>query len=279
MNDLSRALTLLICLSVMVTAAEGEFWHGDFTGDSTRVFLPDAPLLETADPGSPVIARLPMGITAHVTSSAGDVILPDGTPSYMYEVSASCQGRDLQGYMPYTSLAMASLELRSGLLFMFSVTAYDTSTAFWSGSMRIVDGNEIVASYDFRPPDGGFGQIPYSYCVRALPLDPGGLDQVQDLIQLSFIYEACGFLNRDMLVVWTGDSMFQGPNADSQFEAGIYSYNENFVLPSDSGGMAGTVIVRGTLMEWDESIEDYTQSSSTDEIYVWDGTEFIPEQL
>lgn len=44
---------------------------------------------------------------------------------------------------------------------------------------------------------------PYDYSVRRTLLDPSGLEGVSRLVQLSFIYEACGYLNRNFLVAVT----------------------------------------------------------------------------
>lgn len=94
------------------------------------------------------------------------------------------------------------------------------------------------------------------------------------MIELSFIYEACGYENRDVLFAWTGTDLYMGPHASSMFEAGIFHYNETFVFPSDSGGVENEVRVTRIAEEWDEEIEGYVETERTTATYTWNGKVF-----
>jgi hypothetical protein len=188
-------------------------------------------------------------------------------------------GQDISGYMTGSALAMTSLELSPGTLFMFNVTGFDSTEFRFGSSARVLVNGEVADEIDFRPVGGGTGQSPYDYNIRSLPLDPGELDGMMNLIQLSFIYEACGYLNRDVLFAWTGSQLVMGPDADSQFEASEYRYIETFVTPSDSAGVPGMVRVRKEISQWDEENDDYTLEESDFTDYPWNGTGFVfPEE-
>ncbi len=83
-------------------------------------------------------------------------------------------------------------------------------------------------------------------------------------------------MNRDVLFAWTCDEFIMGPEADSQFEAGIYHFNQTFIIPSDSTGVSDEVTVLTSVEEWDEGIENYIETERFFEVYRWNGSEFIP---
>jgi len=272
----AAAITLFLSLTLL-PGLRADYWHSDFTDDRTFVFSGSSPIYSSPDTGSEIVVETPAGTEVQISGSAGEVVLDSGFNTYWYQVNAVLSGTEYSGYMPGSSLAMTALQLGADTLFMFSVTGNDPDYGLRS-SARVLAAGSVLDEVEFRPVDGGFGQVPYRYSVRSLPLDPDGLQYIRDLVELSFIYEACGFLNRDILFAWTGEKLIMGPEADSQFEASEYRFIEGFVLPSDSGGSPGTVRVQTTISEWDEGTEDYivTDSYSTD--HDWTGTEFVSEE-
>ncbi|MBN2586733.1 MAG: hypothetical protein JXA64_05980 [Candidatus Fermentibacteraceae bacterium] len=274
---MKKAATIVLFLSwTLLPGLRADYWHGDFTDDRTFVFSGNSPIYSSPDTGSEIVVETPAGTEVHISGSAGEALLDGGFMTYWYQVRAVLSGIEYSGYMPGSSLAMTAMQLGADTLFMFSVTGSDPDYGFRS-SARILSAGMVLDEVEFRPVDGGFGQVPYSYSVRSLPLDPEGLQDIRDLVELSFIYEACGFLNRDILFAWTGERLIMGPEADSQFEASEYRYIEDFIMPSDSGGSPGTVMVRTTISEWDEEIDDYVVKDSYSTDHGWTGAEFESE--
>lgn len=270
--------TLFIAVALVSSSLcllRADYWHGDYVDDSTMVFVREAALYSAPHLDSLVTGGLPMGTPVEVRGSSGEVTLEGGITTYWYQITALLQDGEQTGFVPGTSLAMTSLRLGQDTTFMFSVTGYDPSTMEFSSSARVVADGSVLDDVVFRPVDGGFGPAPYSYSVRSLPMDPGGLTGIREMVELSFIYEACGFPNRDMAFAWTGEELVMGPQANSQFEASAYRFIETFVTPSDSGGIPGGIRVLTTISEWNESTEDYdvTESYFTD--YRWSGEEFL----
>jgi hypothetical protein len=269
----AAAIALFLFLTLL-PGLRADYWHGDFTDDRTFVFSASSPIYSSPDTGSEIVVETPAGTEVRVSGSAGEIVLDSGFNTFWYHVSAVLSGTEYSGYMPGSSLAMTALQLGADTLFMFSVTGNDPDYGFQS-SARVLASGMILDEVEFRPVDGGFGQVPYRYSVRSLQLDPDGLQHIRDLVELSFIYEACGFLNRDILFAWTGEKLIMGPEADSQFEASEYRFIQGFVMPSDSGGSPGTVRVQTTISEWDEEIDDYVVTDSYSADYGWTGTGFL----
>jgi len=89
-------------------------------------------------------------------------------------------------------------------------------------------------------------------------------------------YEACGYDNPDILVVWTGNGLVIGPTADSVSEAGVFNVRSSFVLPSDNEGVKGEVqVVTTTRTEYSEQAKDYTKRESQTRSFSWDGKRFL----
>jgi len=256
------------------SAVQGDYWYGDFTDDRTVVFSNTAVILSYPDIDCSQGMRLPMGTELDITGSSGEDNLPDGMPFYWYEATFEYNGDLCNGYIPGPDLAMTSLALGGDTLFVFSVNGFNPKENCFIATARIVSSDEILAEQVFRPVDTYYVQSPYSYCIRGMELQADGFAGIKNLIELSFIYEACGYENRDVLFAWTGTDLCMGPHASSQFEAGCYHFNETFILPSDSGGTDNEVTIEMIVEEWDEVIEGYVGTDKTSVTYIWNGEVF-----
>ncbi|MCK4504891.1 MAG: hypothetical protein KAW14_04690 [Candidatus Aegiribacteria sp.] len=268
----------LIAVSFVLLASSavyGDYWYGDFTDDRTVVFSNTALVFSYPDVDCPQAIRLPMGTELGITGSSGKDSLPDGMPFYWYEATFEYDGVECTGYIPGPDLAMTSLTLGGDTLFVFTVTGFNPEEYCFIAAARIISSDEILAEQVFRPVSAGSGQSPYSYCIRGMELQADGFTGIENLIELSFTYEACGYENRDVLFACTGTDLVMGPHASSQFEAGCYHFNETFVLPTDSGGADNEVTIEGILEEWDNDADDYVETQRTSVTYIWNGEVFI----
>ncbi len=256
------------------SAVQGDYWYGDFTDDRTVVFSNTAVILSFPDIDCSQGVRLPMGTELDITGSSGKDSLPDGMPFYWYEATFEYSGDLCSGYIPGPDLAMTSLALGGDTLFVFSVNGFNSEEHCFIATARVISSDEILAEQVFRPVGAYFGQFPYDYCIRGMELQADGFTGIKNLIELSFIYEACGYENRDVLFAWTGTDLYMGPHASSQFEAGCYHFNETFILPSDSGGADNEVTIEVFVEEWDEVIEGYVGTERTTVTYIWNGEVF-----
>ncbi|MCD4706552.1 MAG: hypothetical protein K8S62_02300 [Candidatus Sabulitectum sp.] len=256
------------------SAVQGDYWYGDFTDDRTVVFSNTAVILSFPDIDCSQGVRLPMGTELDITGSSGRDDLPDGMPFYWYEATFEFSGDLCSGYIPGPDLAMTSLALGGDTLFVFTVNGFNPEEHCFIATARIISSDEILAEQVFCPVGAYYDQSPYSYCIRGMELQADGFTGIENLIELSFIYEACGYKNSDALFAWTGTDLVMGPHASSMSEAGCFHYNETFILPSDSGGVENEIRVTGIAEDWDEDIEDYVERERITETYTWNGEVF-----
>jgi hypothetical protein len=273
-----RGFVVILTLAAVFTApAAGDYWHGDFTEESTVVFQDGSPVYAYPDITSDIVSTLSRGEPVDVQGSGGVAVLGDGTRTYWYRVSMQNEADTIEGWMPGTSLAMVSLQPEPGSLFMFTITGYDSSAFSFTGSAVLMKEGEPHRELTINPVGGESPEAPYDYSVRATLLDPSGLDRVEHLVELSFIYEACGYPNIDMLIAVTENGMVAGPSAGSQFEAGLYTFAEDFILPRDSSGVPNEVLITGWLGLWDEDGDEYLEQERTVRTVQWTENEFIEQ--
>ena len=272
---ISMKLITLSFILIVSSAVQGDYWYGDFTDDRTVVFSNTAVILSYPDIDCSQGVRLPMGTELGITGSSGKDSLPDGMPFYWYEATFEYDGVECTGYIPGPDLAMTSLVLGDDTLFVFTVTGFNYEEDCFIAAARIISSDEILAEQVFRPVSAGYGESPYSYCIRGMELQADGFTGIENLISLSFIYEACGYENRDVLFAWTGTDLIMGPHASSQFDAGCYNFNETFVLPTDSCGVNNQVTIEGVLEEWEDDADGYVEIQRTSVTYIWNGEVFI----
>lgn len=270
------AVLLLVLPVFIYSGLRADYMYGEFTEDWTVVFNNGSPVYSGPDIASGIIAELPAGEEVDILGCDGEVLLSDSFRTYWYKVDAETPEGLLSGYMTGVDLAMASVAIGGDTLMAFNVTGYDPETYAFSSSARLYAGVDILDEVVFRPVDGGFFQTPYRYSIRCTSRESEGLTGVRDLFELSFIYEACGFLNRDVLFAWTGSDLIMGPEADNQFEASEYRFVETFITPPDSGGIPEQVMVVTRISEWCEETEDYQLVDSYVTDHRWTGTSFIP---
>ena len=268
-----KLITVSIVL-IACSAVQADYWYGDFTDDRTVVFSNTAVILSFPDIDCSQGAVLPMGTELDITGSSGKDTLPDGMPFYWYEATFEYNGDLCSGYIRGPDLAMTSLALGGDTLFVFTVNGFDPEEQYFIATARIISSDAILAEQVFRPVGSGYEQSPYSYCISGTELPADGFTGIENLIELSFIYEACGYENRDVLFAWTGTDLYMGPHASSMFEAGCFHVNETFILPSDSGGVENEVRVTRIAEEWDEAIEGYVETEKTTATYTWNGEVF-----
>jgi hypothetical protein len=269
----------LLAAMAMAGAANGDYWYGDFTGDSTFT-AQAAALYSTPADSSAAVMELPSGSLLSVTGMGQGQFDLNGVSSYWYPVRFEDGSPDgITGYIPGAFLALSSLPLGGDTLLLFTVTGWDTTEAEYTGALRVLAGGEMVDEIVLYPPGSACGQGFYSYNTESSLLDPAGLDGIGTLMKLSFLYNQCSYANPDLLLAWTGTELVLGPEGENEYEAGEYVYSSRFIVPSSGNGFPGMVGVEGTLSLWDEAVEEYVLSESDTGWFAWDGLTFseIPD--
>ena len=241
-------------------ALVGSFYYGGFLESScATVFSPETPLMACAATGSDTLSLLPPGSGVTVLNDTDGVC------------RVVCRGDS--GFVRVVDLALASVEMPDVGLFQVGITGFDENLEP-IGEARIIgpDGSVLSCPLNLRPYSE-FG-VPV-YTIEAVEEPAEGLAGVEAAIMLRFVYEACGYTNRDMLFVSNGDALIPGPDAASVSEAGIFSHMSSISLPADDGE-DDVVTVTTRHREWVEEGEDLILTKDEESLvrYSWNGSFF-----
>ncbi len=245
-----------------------QFHYGHFLeGAETTVFEAGSPLLADSSAVASRVAELPAGLPVSILEPGGDWCRVEAG-------SGSCSFSDAgaTGWVEVSDLALVSL-MTSGGLFQLGATGVDDSGEPTGGARLFgEDGSVLSCPVELRhfSEEGRF-----YYCVDASEVPSEGLSGVETALVLSFVYEACGYVNRDILMVATADGLVQGPEAASVSEAGIFRHSSTLVLPPELGeDDVVEVLTRHT--EWIEDGDSLVTSLDGTSLvrYVWNGRFF-----
>ncbi|MDM7993326.1 MAG: SH3 domain-containing protein [Candidatus Fermentibacter sp.] len=245
-----------------------QFHYGHFLeGAETTVFEAGSPLLADSSVGASRIAELPAGLPVSILEPGGDWCRVEaGSGSYRFA------GAGATGWVESEDLALVSLMTSDGLL-QLGITGYgETGQPEGEARLFVEDGSLLSCPVEiWRFSEEGR----LHYCVDASEVPSEGLSGVETAFVLSFIYEACGYLNSDILMIATTGELVQGPEAASVSEAGIFRHSSALVLPPELGE-DDVVEVSTRHTEWIE--EGDSLVTSLDETsftrYGWNGRFF-----
>ncbi len=276
MNTNAIPVKLLAVTTVLLASStvQADYRFGDFTTDRTVVFSDEAALYAAPDPNSSILIQLPVGTPVTIPEGGSGEYNSDGLTSYWYKAVYQSDDSEFTGFIPGCDLAMSDMILDGDTLFLFTVTGFNEESSQFIGRIRIISSGDILAEIEVDPMGRSFGQGFYEYNTECLLRDPDGLTGVKNLVELSFLYPACGYANYDVLFAWTGSDLITGPMGYSVAEAGCYHANSRYILPSDSAGTLNEVVVETIMEEFNDDTMDYYETERTVTAFKWDGTKF-----
>lgn len=262
---LSGQLIILICIS----AALADYDYGEFSG--TCFAFAETEIHASPDSCSPVIALLQPGQSFEILNGTGIECVENGQSFECYQLAYK-QGEDIKsGYASSAAFACTSIRFDDGLLFAAAVTGYDSEINRFSGSASVIDSSGILSFTEVDPPVDIWGAGgKFSYTVRSRIDETSGFTGVQEIVILEFIYEACGYENREIPLFWTGTDLVAGPAALSVFEAMVFHQTTEILYSPE----LNTLILRKVIEQWDEENEEYIETGVFEETWLWSENEF-----
>ena len=271
---MTKLMTFLLLMSLAAGISLADSYYGMITGDRALVFREDAVLFEEPGESSDIVCALTVGEELFRLAAVDIQYEGDGMLCTWMEAFCEMDGDTCRGYIPHSWLALTDQTLSGDTLFLFGIDTYYTDRYRFVGSARAVSGGEILWESVFYPPGGSFGGNDYRYGVASRQIDAGDYP-FSNLVMLSFIYEACGFENRDVLFVWTGSYLVRGMSASTVSEAGVFHYSEEFIFPDQESPSSARIMLVTTAEEFNDDTMDYLITSQDTTNYFWNGLEFV----
>ncbi len=266
----------IISILILAAASIADYFPVRFEDGYTFTAVATG-LYEAPDHSSAVLIDVPCGEFLEIPGFSGETFTADSCEWGWYEAVYRLGNDEYAGYVQDRDLAFSHVSLGTGemdTIFVYRLTGFSPDSMIFRGVASVVADGEILDSIDYRPCWTPWGRI-FDYDIYSGLVDPSGFTRISDLIVLSFCLEACGFENRDDLVVWTeGGRLIPGPKASWISEAGLFHYRTDVILPSDSGGVAEQVIHHSLGEEYYEETDTWEQVLDEITVYTWTGDGF-----
>ncbi len=265
--------TVLFVLSSLIADPEYSVYDcGQFVSGSTvNLFGNNVNVREAPSIDAKIVQTLPIGYPAEIISKSETMYTLNDYTTHWYNVSFEYEGEISTGYIWGGLLSIVSYPLGSDSseLFLFCISRFDEETGF-RGKGRVAKNGKVLSETDFEIIGGmDFGASNYGHSISGFLLDHAGFADLENVILLSFIYEACGFTNGGIALLWTGKELIYGVKGTSVSEAGEFHHYYDIYFPDQIEGSPDYLI----LVEMtDEYIDDNYQRVETHVwLYYWDG--------
>ena len=171
------------------------------------------------------------------------------------------EGQTHRGYIWKGNMSFQQLR-RGETKFVFGIESYNNEKYHYHGKVKAVKDREIISSHSFIT-SSNLGH------VHARIVDNPHMENVNNVVQLTFDREACGEIGEDFYYAWDGEKLKYITSTYSVSDAGAYYHLETIILPTgDTYTDIIIKLIREGTMEEDDT--DYKSTYST-QIYLWDG--------
>lgn len=274
---------LLLLLFLPLTSAAQEkcavYNYGKFTkGQAVFLFADRVNIRSAPDTAKKnIIANLPIGHKLKIEEVIKESYMMNGFKSNWYKVSFSNKGTPQTGYIWGGLLSITSTLIKekgSKILFLAGITKFSGNSGL-KAEMRVISNSTIMSRTQFSPMQFDTRDGAYNYSVSGTIGGNRGLHGVKNIITLSFLYEACGYPNGDIIFIFDGKKIFAGTESQSVAEAGVFHFSTKLVFPDDPGGQKNALIKIQTTENFDEDKKDYVVDKIEKSKFTWNGMKFI----
>jgi hypothetical protein len=279
---------LLFCLSLLafsnLKAQENpDAWmHSDGTLEGFTVgakyftLVTDANLREKPNTQSNVLTKLPIGTPVTVEEATTDSLSLRGVKLPWLKVQCQPKGAAVvSGYIWGGFMALASIqtpdqeyEANRNVLYLTGVAAYDEAKHGLTVQVRVaLDGKEL-AKTEFTT-NGDLSYYPSFDVIY------DSFKDVNAIISVNYYYPACGYPSGNNLLFWQkNNQLTKVLETSSVSEAGLFYDSEDYILPSQKGGIGDHILVVKDQSEFEEKGQDFVRTKQTYKLslFKWTGT-------
>lgn len=198
-------------------------------------------------------------------------------------VSFVSNGVSKKGYIWLGSLALRKIS-SAGIDYLYGIDRIvkekldGSEYAKYAVQLKAADAaGRIIDTKEFRTDGGEAGNF-----TDIKSLGNTKLENLTDVVRISFGGEACGIPTYYYYYGFTGEKLLALPGKYTVGDAGVFYHSETLLFPNESGGQPGKII---KLTEEEEVLEDETankkekvKKTNTREIYFWDGQSAVKQK-
>lgn len=258
--------------------------YGHFEPDQDLFLYGDkVNVRSTPSTSGAVVSNLPAGHPIMIDQADDATFAMGGYSTNWYRVVYKESGQDKAGYVWGGLISMATAELENpgaaNDQFVCSISSWSQEKNFVM-TARVIRGGKILTSLDFEPISSGFfdaGVFGHGVCVT---VDGNhGFKGVRNVIRLEFNYEACGYENGEIFILWDGSKLTWLGKASTVVEGGVFAYTYELFFPDDPvSGSPGILKVLQTYEEYYYPEGDQQLSDVANLVILEDGSMMIMEK-
>ncbi len=253
--------------------------EGFVVGSQYFTLVSDANLREQTNTQSNVIAKLSIATSVEIVSVSTDSFSLRGVKLPWVQVKTKATDkRSMTGYIWGGFLALASIQTpnedympNAGVQYLTGVSAYNESKHQLTIQVRAAKDGKELSKCEFVT-NGDLSYYPsFDLIAESFP-------KVKAVLSVNYYYPACGYPSGNNLLFWQeNNQMTKVLETSSISDGGVFYDSEEFILPSQHGGIGDHVIVTHDHSEFEEKGDDLvrTKQSFGIVVYKWNGTKLV----
>ena len=273
------------CAALLAQASDPNSWMQSYgsnvgfeIGNQYFSMVSDANLREKASTQSTVLVKLPIGSSVEILQVANDSLTLRGVTLPWVQVRTSVGGKSYTGYIWGGVLSLASLQTpndeytpNAGVLYLTGVAAYDEAKHLLTVQVRAAKDGRELSKCEFTT-NGDLSYYP-EFAVRFEPFQ-----KIKAVLTVNYYYPACGYPAGDNVLFWLeNNQMIKVLETSSVSDGGVFYSSEDYLMPSDKGGIGDHILVVRDQSEFEEQGENMVRTSQkySLSLYKWNGTKLV----
>ena len=215
------------------------------------VLVSDANLRDKPSIKATTIAQLPIATKVQILERTTDSLTLNGFRAPWFRVSANGKmGYLWSGILTTVAMTTQEEDPTSNLTFLAGIASYNEKEYKVTIQIRTAKNGKEIAKTEFQT----VGDLGYEL---GLTLKNGYFDKVKQVLSIEMTYGACDYAQGDYLMFFTeGGKLVRQLDMVSASSAGAGYGSQNYILPSDKGGIAGHVLVTEDSAEEEEVMKN-----------------------
>jgi hypothetical protein len=232
----------------------------------------DVNLRETATTDGKIVTTIPIGTAVKIEEQLEKTYKKNGFSAPWHKISFTDNGIKKTGFVWGGMLTQAIIRTKQtdGTVFLLGLTNFNADKMRGTLQLRAARNGKEITKMEFASratfEAGGMN-------VRCVSLGTAGFTGgIADALLVEVGYQACAYTQSERLIMWDGTKFFDGYEATSTADAGVFAESNEMIFPNEAEGKPQAIVVKWVMQQTDEKEKTTIQRKSW--VYKWNGKKF-----